>query len=171
MTFYTVGHSTRSRDELHSLLEKFNIDLLVDVRSIPRSGHNPQFNKEKLKDGIRDIEYRHMEELGGYRNPEIEYSPNTSWENDSFQNYADYALTDEFDEALQDLLDLAEKRTIAIMCAEKVWWRCHRRIIADYLVVNDKDVVHIIEENRTSEHSLTEFAVCKNGVIHYSSEG
>jgi uncharacterized protein (DUF488 family) len=146
--FFTIGHSTRSVEEVADLLHAAEADMIVDVRKMPRSRANPQFNGDALPDALaqRQIGYRHIATLGGLRgrSPGLELSPNTLWRNKSFRNYADYALTPPFKEGLAELLTLGQTRTCAIMCAEVLWWRCHRRIIADYLIVDEAAVFHIL---------------------------
>ena len=146
--FFTIGHSNRSADEFVTLLQTFGADLLVDVRKMPRSRSNPQFNVDvlPLTLGERQIGYRHVASLGGLRSrtPSFRASPNTLWRNRSFRNYADYAMTAAFREGLDELRRLGKCHTCAIMCAEVLWWRCHRRIIADYLLNEGEDVRHII---------------------------
>lgn len=172
MTVYTIGHSTRSLEELIDLLRGAKIDLVVDVRSYPRSRRNPQFNDDVLSKALRDagIGYRHQKALGGRRGAQAlgRPSPNGFWENMPFRNYADYALTPPFGEALADLVGLAGRQTVAIMCAEAVWWRCHRRIIADYLLAAGHDVRHILGPGQVEPARMTpEAATQPDGRIHY----
>lgn len=146
--FYTIGHSTRSIEEFGELLTENGIKLLADVRTIPRSRTNPQFNADVLPDALaaRDISYEHLARLGGLRGKRKDraVSPNDFWENTSFRNYADYAGTEPFREGLAALRALGHGRTAAIMCAEAVWWRCHRRIITDYLLASGETVFHLL---------------------------
>lgn len=146
--FFTIGHSTRSVEEVADLLQVVGADMIVDVRKMPRSRANPQFNGDVLAGALRDrqIGYRHIARLGGLRgrNGDGEDSPNTLWRNKSFRNYADYALTPPFRAGLAELILLGRERTCAIMCAEVLWWRCHRRIIADYLLAQRASVFHIL---------------------------
>ena len=146
--FFTIGHSTRSVDEFVGLLNLANVQVVVDVRAIPRSRRHPQFNKDSLPETLEgfQIAYEHMIELGGRRGkqPSAVPSPNTFWTNDSFRNYADYAMGGDFHAALARLRELGRRRRCAIMCAEAVWWRCHRRIIADYLIGAGEPVLHIL---------------------------
>lgn len=146
--FFTIGHSTRSADDFVALLQAAGIQVLVDVRTIPRSRRHPQFNKDSLPGTLQgfQIGYEHMIELGGRRGkqPLVEPSPNTFWTHESFRNYADYAMGAEFRGALERLRDLGHRRRCAIMCAEAVWWRCHRRIITDYLLGAGESVFHIL---------------------------
>lgn len=145
---FTVGHSTRSVEQLINLLKQNGVDLLVDVRTMPRSRTNPQFNTDALPLALEPagIGYLHLKALGGLRGKAKEGSRNTAWRNDSFRNYADYAATPPFRDGLRELERLAERHRPAIMCAEAVWWRCHRRIIADYLLTNGVEVRHILSE-------------------------
>jgi len=145
---YTVGHSTRSAQELIALLREASVDLLVDVRTVPRSRFNPQFNTDIFPETLAaaGIGYRHMPALGGLRHrPKgAPPSPNGGWRNEAFQAYADYAMTAPFRAALAELCVLAMAHVCAIMCAEAVWWRCHRRIITDYLLNDGVAVRHIM---------------------------
>lgn len=146
--FFTIGHSTRSVEEVADLLQAVGSDMIVDVRKMPRSRTNPQFNINVFPDALaeRQVGYRHIAALGGLRGrpPGLDASPNTLWRNKSFRNYADYALTPPFREGLAELIALGRDRMCAIMCAEVLWWRCHRRIIADYLLANGASVFHIL---------------------------
>ncbi|HEY5070500.1 MAG TPA: DUF488 domain-containing protein [Caulobacteraceae bacterium] len=146
--FFTIGHSVRSVGEVADLLNDAGADMVVDVRSMPRSRTNPQFNIDELPDalGARQIGYRHLAALGGLRGRQgaVGASPNTFWRNKSFRNYADYAMTPEFKAGLAELVELGRRRTCAVMCAEVLWWRCHRRIIADYLLARGATVFHIL---------------------------
>src|SRR5262245_52780332 len=145
---FTIGHSTREVAELAELLGQAGVELLVDVRSVPRSRTNPQFNADAMPVPLaeRGIAYRHLPALGGLRGRRKDAgpSPNTMWRSGAFRNYADYAATDAFRGGLAELMALARDRRCAIMCAEAVWWRCHRRIIADYLLVQGVPVQHIM---------------------------
>jgi len=172
MTVYTIGHSTRSVDELIALLREAGVDLVADVRSYPRSRRNPQFNGDALPATLADAEigYRHAKALGGRRGGhELDRpSPNGFWENEAFRNYADYALTPAFREALAGLIDCARERTVAIMCAEAVWWRCHRRIVADYLLAAGVEVRHILGPAKIEPARMTPEAEPQpDGGIHY----
>src|SRR5262245_25554400 len=158
-TVFTIGHSTRTSDEFLALLEEFQIDLLADVRSITRSRTNPQFNAETLAEALSraGIGYRHLEALGGrrHRPKGAAPSPNTFWQNQSFRNYADYALTATFHAGLDALQEIANEHRTAIMCAEAVWWRCHRRIISDYLLASGTPVTHILARDKAVPGTLT----------------
>jgi uncharacterized protein (DUF488 family) len=147
-TIFTIGHSTRTLSELMDLLREAQIELLVDVRSVPRSRTNPQFNIDALAEPLAasGIGYLHLPALGGlrHRRKTAMPSPNALWQNASFRNYADYAGTAAFRVGVEELEALARDKRCAIMCAEAVWWRCHRRIIADYLLAHGIPVVHIM---------------------------
>lgn len=147
-TIFTIGHSTRTIAEFVALLAQVGVDLLVDVRSIPRSRTNPQFNADTLPEALAaaGIGYRHLPVLGGLRHhaKDAMPSPNTFWRVAGFRNYADYAATDAFRKGLEELRALSRDYCCAIMCAEAVWWRCHRRIIADYLLAEGIPVAHIM---------------------------
>lgn len=146
--FFTVGHSTRSVDEFTAMLQQAGVGFVVDVRAFPRSRTNPQFNFDALPVSLADwqIGYEHIRSRGGLRGHRRDQgpSPNTYWENLSFRNYADYSGTAEFRAGLDRLRELGRAQTCAIMCAEAVWWRCHRRIIADYLLSEGERVFHIM---------------------------
>ncbi len=157
--FFTIGHSTRSLPELIELLRGAGVTLLVDVRTVPRSRTNPQFNMDSLPRALAPsgIDYQHIGQLGGLRSRRrgSPPSPNDFWENASFRNFADYTATDDFRQGLETLRRLAEKRCCAVMCAEAVWWRCHRRIIADYLIAGGDTVVHIMGPGKSEPAQLT----------------
>lgn len=159
MPIFTIGHSTRSADELIALLREAAVDLLADIRTVPRSRFNPQFNTDVLPASLEaaGIGYRHFAALGGLRHrPKgAPPSPNGLWRNEAFQAYADYAMTPAFRAALGELRDLAGEHTPAIMCAEAVWWRCHRRIVSDYLLSEGVDVRHIMDHGKIEPASLT----------------
>jgi uncharacterized protein (DUF488 family) len=158
-TIFTIGHSTRTVAEFLELLQQVAVDLLVDVRSVPRSRTNPQFNADVLPEMLAPagIAYRHLRALGGlrHRRKDAEPSPNMLWRNEAFRNYADYAATEAFRAGLGELRSLARSHRCAIMCAEAVWWRCHRRIIADYLLAGGFSVAHIMGLNRVDPAKLT----------------
>lgn len=158
-TVYTVGHSTRPAAELVALLREGRVDLLVDVRRWPASKHNPQFGRDALEATLSEagIAYRHLEVLGGYRDPEPE-SPNDGWKNDGFRGYADHLQEGEAREAVGSLVREAGERTLAVMCAERVPWRCHRQILADWFVAAGLEVRHLLEEDRFESHELREMA-------------
>lgn len=147
--FFTIGHSSRSFDEFAGLLADAGVRHLVDIRRMPRSRSNPQFNEDVLPDALaaRGLSWERIAALGGLRKREREVSRalNGFWTNASFHNYADYALGATFREGLAHLIDVGRERRCAIMCSEAVWWRCHRRIVADYLIVSGAAVAHIME--------------------------
>jgi uncharacterized protein (DUF488 family) len=173
MRIWTIGHSTRTIDEFISLLEEYGIKLLADVRLLPGSKRYPQFNKETLADSLGKvgISYEHFPDLGGRRKPK-EGSPNTAWRNESFRGYADYMETEDFDKGVKCLLDLAaDAGPTAIMCAEAVWWRCHRALISDYLKARGIEVIHILDAKKTEPHPFTSAAHIAEGRLSYTSEG
>ncbi|HEY5377076.1 MAG TPA: DUF488 domain-containing protein, partial [Polyangiaceae bacterium] len=161
-TLYTIGHSTRSARELIDILTAFCVVHVVDIRSIPRSRTNPQFDLEPLRAALRrsGISYTHLVALGGRRPKSklIGPSVNAAWKLRSFHNYADYAETAPFQEGLHTLLELAGRETCAIMCAEAVWWRCHRRIVTDHVLAHGVPVVHLFSTTKSESASLTPFA-------------
>jgi uncharacterized protein (DUF488 family) len=157
---YTVGHSTRSFEELLGLLVSMHAELLIDVRSVPRSRRHPQFEKDNLAQALpaNEIEYAHERALGGFRKPHPD-SPNAGWERPAFRGYADHMATPEFAAALRALEVRASEQTACIMCAEAQWWRCHRRLIADALLARDWEVLHLGVRPQPVQHELTPFAV------------
>jgi uncharacterized protein (DUF488 family) len=173
LTIYTIGHSTRTFDDFVAALAVAGVDCIADVRRYPHSRRHPQFNIEALGGALpaASIAYRHFEALGGRRpgaKADASPSANTLWREVSFRNYADYALTGEFRAAFAALLVLAEERTVGIMCAEAVWWRCHRRIITDYLLAAQRDVRHILDKGKIEPARLTEGAVAQaDGTVLY----
>ena len=172
MRIWTVGHSTRAIDEFISLIQANDIKLLADVRSLPGSRRYPQFNKEMLAGslGKAGIHYEHFPELGGRRKPRSD-SRNRAWRNASFRGYADYMETEEFRKGVERLLDLAAGAgPTAIMCAEAVWWRCHRSLISDYLKAADIEVMHILDANKVEPHPYTSAARIVNGKLSYAAE-
>jgi uncharacterized protein (DUF488 family) len=168
---FTVGHSTRSIAEFCDLLRLGPADLVVDVRTIPRSRRNPQYNEDVLRDELApyQIGYERIAELGGLRGRSAAVPPevNAFWENESFHNYADYALSEQFADALAELIGLSSVRSCAIMCAEAVWWRCHRRIIADYLLARGRTVLHLMGKGRVEPAKLTPAAGVQGRKIVY----
>jgi uncharacterized protein (DUF488 family) len=172
MRIWTIGHSTRSIDTFISLLKANGINLLADVRSLPGSKRYPQFNKEALADSLAkaSIRYEHFPELGGRRKAEPD-SKNRAWRNESFRGYADYMETEEFNKGIKRLLDLADDAgPAAVMCAEAVWWRCHRSLVSDYLKVRGIEVIHILDANKTEPHPYTSAARVVNGKLSYEDE-
>lgn len=164
----TIGHSTRSIEEFIRILQAHGVQRLVDVRTIPRSRHNPQFNSESLGRSLKSagIEYLHSVGLGGLRHTRAD-SPNRGWRNASFRGYADYMQTPQFERALEELLELAQGKQVAIMCAEAVPWRCHRSLIADALLVRGVSVEHIMSATARHAHKITPFARVKGLQITY----
>jgi uncharacterized protein (DUF488 family) len=156
---WTVGHSTHPLERFVELLEAHRIELLADVRTVPKSRRHPHFRADQLEVSLprAGIAYRHMPALGGFRKP-TPGSPNGAWTNDSFRGYADYALTEAFAAGLGELTGLAAEQRVAIMCSEALWWRCHRRLIADRLVAAGRRVHHIGADGRVAEHELADFA-------------
>ena len=172
MRIWTIGHSTRSIDDFISLLEENGIKLLADVRSWPGSKRYPQFNREALAKSLADagILYGHVPELGGRRKPKPD-SRNTTWRNASFRGYADHMETEEFHKGIERLLALArEAGRTAIMCAEAVWWRCHRSLISDYLKSRGIEVMHILDANKIQPHPFTSAAHIVDGKLSYKRE-
>lgn len=168
---FTVGHSTRPIDAFIGLLRIYGIEQLIDIRTLPRSRYNPQFNDTALA-GIlpaAGIDYEHMKSLGGLRHARKD-SPNTGWRNGGFRGYADYMLTDDFKQALATLIDKSSNKRTAIMCAESVPWRCHRSLVADALMVRGITTVEILSETHSRVHPLTAFAKVKGTEITYPPE-
>jgi len=168
---YTIGHSTRSIEVFIGLLTANRVGLVADVRSIPKSLRNPQFNLDTLPTSLagEDIAYEHMPGLGGLRHPRRD-SVNTGWRNASFRGYADYMLTEPFESSLRRLMDLARRSTTVVMCAEAVPWRCHRSLIADALVTRGFAVHHIVGPSGVKHHVLTPWARASGTVITYPPE-
>jgi uncharacterized protein (DUF488 family) len=157
---FTVGHSTRSLDELVGVLSDAQVAELIDVRSVPRSRRHPQFNADSLSEAMPgwDIAYTHARALGGFRKP-VPGSPNAGWEHEGFRGYADYMATPEFRAALGALQERGRGRRACVMCAEAQWWRCHRRLIADALLIRGWRVLHLGLGREPVPHELTPFAV------------
>jgi uncharacterized protein (DUF488 family) len=167
---WTIGHSTRPLDDFMAALQSNEIKLIADVRLLPGSKRYPQFNKEALADslGKKDLRYEHFPELGGRRKPRPD-SRNAAWRNDAFRGYADYMETDGFRNGIDRLLRLAENiGSTAIMCAEAVWWRCHRSLISDFLKVLGWEVLHILDAKKTEPHPFTSAARIVDGTLSYS---
>jgi uncharacterized protein (DUF488 family) len=170
--FFTIGHSTRPTAEFLALLATAEVALVVDVRTVPRSRRNPQYNDDALPETLAaaGIAYQHLPELGGLRGRQKEIEPqvNGFWDNASFHNYADYALSPAFAAGLARLRELGHAQHCAITCAEAVWWRCHRRIITDYLIAAGESVLHILGAHHTEPAKLTEGAqVRADGTVVY----
>ena len=168
LTILTIGHSTRTLDEFVELLEAYGVTLVVDVRSVPRSRHNPQFNKETLPSSLKHlgIKYIHMPDIGGLRRPKHD-SENLAWRNNSFRGYADYMQTKEFTDNLLKIIALARENRLALMCAEALPWRCHRHLISDALVARHVKVEHIISATSLINHHLNEMAHVEGTKITY----
>lgn len=170
--FYTIGHATRTIDEFVALLQESDISFVADVRTVPRSRTNPQYNKDVLPQMLEQfrVKYEHIATLGGLRNKcsDVPSSINAFWKNESFHNYADYAMSQSFRDGLYRLMKLGHTERCVIMCAETVWWRCHRRIIADYLLAAGKTVVHIRGPRRTELARMTDIAqMHSDGALTY----
>lgn len=167
----TIGHSTRTLEDFISLLREYGVQKVVDIRTIPRSRHNPQFNREELADSLKamGIGYVHMSGLGGLRHS-VAHSPNTGWRNSSFRGFADYMQKEEFRNSLQSLIELAKTERLALMCAEAVPWRCHRSLIADALSVRGVQVKHILSSTSLQSHKITPWGKVNGTQITYPSE-
>jgi uncharacterized protein (DUF488 family) len=168
---YTVGHSTRTIPEFVKLLSRGPVNLVVDIRSVPRSRTNPQFNLDALPEALAAWQIGHLQipELGGLRGKSKTVPPevNGFWTNQSFHNYADYALSKEFNLGLSRLLEVSQTRRCAIMCSEAVWWRCHRRIVADYLLHERRSVFHLMGPARVEPAKLTKAATAHGDMLAY----
>ncbi len=165
---FTIGHSTHRLSEFVSIVRSFGVNLVVDIRTIPRSRHNPQFNRETLPDDLAGerVGYLHMAGLGGLRKTRPD-SLNRGWRNASFRGFADYMQTEEFKSSLEELIVLAAEHTPALMCAESLPWRCHRSLIADALLVRGHKVLHIFRQGVSEEHKLTPWAHVQGMEITY----
>ena len=171
-TLFTIGHSTRSLDELIKTLQAHKIATLVDIRAFPMSRRLPQFNRESLEKSLpaAGIRYLWMKALGGYRKKSREDSPNIGLRNASFRNYADYMLTPEFENAMAEMVALAEGSRTAYMCAERVYFRCHRMLVSDWLVAHGHEVMHIDETGPAKPHGLTAEARMVEGELIYRGD-
>ena len=165
---WTVGHSTRSAEDFEKLILAHKVKALVDVRAFPTSRRFPQFNQKELSQQLATVgvEYLHLPALGGRRSPSP-VSRNTAWKNDSFRAYADHMETDVFKSAMSELLLLASKSATAFMCAEALWWKCHRSLIADYLKAKGHEVIHILGIDKTEVHPYTSAARIVDGELSY----
>jgi len=172
LTIWTIGHSTRSIEEFLNLLAEHEIELVIDVRKFPVSKRHAQFNEVNLRKSLTDagVGYLWLPELGGRRTPRRD-SPNTGWRNAGFRGYADHMMTREFREGFERVLESARTSRAALMCAESVWWRCHRGLISDALVVAGVKVVHIMGEGKAVEHPMTPPAKVVDGRLSYAEEG
>jgi uncharacterized protein (DUF488 family) len=164
----TIGHSTRTIEDFISLLRKYNVQKVVDIRTIPRSRHNPQFNREELPNSLKaaGISYAHMPGLGGLRHSARD-SPNAGWRNLSFRGFADYMQKEEFEKSLEELVKQAKTERVALMCAEALPWRCHRSLIADALSVRTVHVEHILSPTSLQDHKITPWAKVDGTRITY----
>jgi uncharacterized protein (DUF488 family) len=170
--FFSIGHSNRSIGEFVELLRGADIELVADIRTVPRSRANPQFNRETLPESLASchVAYEHLAALGGLRGRVQTVSPavNGFWTNDSFHNYADYALSAEFHTGLGHLVERGRTRRCVMMCSEALWWRCHRRIVADHLIARGETVLHIMGQGRLETARLTAGAVVRpDGTLTY----
>lgn len=167
-TIWTIGHSTRSAAEFNQLLKAHAITALVDVRSFPGSRRYPHFNKSDLALNLESVGilYSHNPQLGGRRRPSPD-SKNTAWKNASFRAYADHIETEEFMRGIEELLKIASSKRAAMMCAEALWWRCHRSLIADFLKASGVEVIHILDGKKTEEHPYTSAARIVDGKLSY----
>ena len=165
---WTVGHSTRSAEEFNEILAAHHIQALVDVRSFPGSRRYPQFNKQQLGDSLEaiGITYFHLPSLGGRRQTRKD-SKNTAWKNQSFRGYADHMETEEFHQGIESLLRIAHEKRVAIMCAEALWWRCHRSMISDFLKAQGVEVIHILDATHEQLHPYTSAARIVDGELSY----
>jgi uncharacterized protein (DUF488 family) len=173
MQLYDIGHSTHPLEAFVRLLAAHEIKQLADIRTVPRSRKWPHFGTDQLAAllSAHGVDYVHLSALGGWRRP-LENSPNGGWRNRSFQGYADYALTEDFAGGLRELCELAANRPTAMMCSEGLWWRCHRRLVADRLVAASWEVLHIGPDGRTASHRLPDFAAVRpDGRIVYPTGG
>jgi uncharacterized protein (DUF488 family) len=170
--FYTIGHSTRTLEELIETLRAHQIETLADIRAFPMSRRLPQFNREALEKTLPDagIRYVWMKALGGYRKKILDESPHVALRNDSFRNYADYMLTVEFEQAMAELILLAESSRTAYMCAERVYFRCHRMLVSDWLVAHGHEVLHIDGEGPVKPHILMAEARMMEGRLIYRGD-
>lgn len=167
----TIGHSTRTLEDFIRILQAYEVQEIVDIRTIPRSRRNPQFNRETLPDSLiaTGIEYTHMSGLGGLRRPRTE-SVNAGWREPAFRGFADYMQTQEFEANVRQLVDMTREKRMALMCAEAVPWRCHRWLISDALLVRGIPVEHILSLTRSQPHSMTKWAKVNGTWITYPSQ-
>jgi len=170
-TIFTVGHSTLPIEQFLAVLKAYRIERLVDIRTLPRSRRNPQFERTALADSLSSecVDYVHLPALGGLRHPRKE-SPNTGWRNQGFRGYADYMQTQAFENELETLITLSHEKRVAIMCAEAVPWRCHRSLVSDALIARGIPVIEILSESSYRPHKLTSFAHVKGTQITYPAD-
>lgn len=175
LIFYTVGHSTRTWEEFLQLLSAYEIEAVADVRAFPSSQRYPHFAHQPLAAALRKAGLAYLwlgKELGGHRRTGLgEASPNKAWASLGFRNYADHMLTEDFRSGVEKLLEVAQHRKVALLCAERFWWRCHRRLLADWLVAQGHKVIHIVDLEHTVEHELSAFARVQEGQVIYPAEG
>jgi uncharacterized protein (DUF488 family) len=171
-TIYTLGHSTRDLADFSAVLQAHEIQVLVDIRAFPASKRLPHFNRERLEWWLPEIgiEYQWIKELGGRRKKILAESPNIALRNDSFRNYADYMLTEEFQSAAGEVAKIAESRRVAIMCAEKMYFQCHRMMVSDFLASQGHRVLHIIDEKPSREHKMMDEARMVEGKLIYKGD-
>ena len=172
MTLWTIGHSTHPLEEFLALLAQHGIEALVDIRRFPGSRKHPHFNRDNLAAALpkSGVEYHWLEALGGRRHKQRDESPNVGLENRGFRNYADYMLTDEFWEGVKRLREIARQKRAAILCAEGLFWQCHRRLVSDFLVASGVTVQHIMPSGELRPHKLTKGAVVEGGRVTYPGE-
>lgn len=165
---WTIGHSTRSAEEFHEILAAHKIEALIDVRSFPGSRRYPQFNKQQLANTLPEggVAYFHLPELGG-RRPTRKDSRNTAWKNQSFRGYADHMETEEFQQGIERLMGISDAGRTAVMCAEALWWRCHRSLISDFLKARGVEVTHILDATKDQPHPYTSAARIVKGELSY----
>jgi uncharacterized protein (DUF488 family) len=170
-TVFTIGHSTRTLDEFVELLRANGVTRVMDIRTVPRSRHNPQFNREELGPALKKsgIAYVHLKKLGGLRRAQAD-SPNVGWHNASFRGFADYMQTEEFEAGLERAIKLARTKPSALMCAEAVPWRCHRSLVGDALVIRGYEVLDIVSSSPPKPHKLTPFARVRRMKITYPTD-
>lgn len=166
---WTIGHSTRSAEEFREILAAHKIEALVDVRSFPGSRRYPQFNKQQLASALPDsgVSYFHLPELGGRRQTRKD-STNTAWKNQAFRGYADHMETKEFQQGIAHLMEIGREKRAAIMCAEALWWRCHRSLISDFLKARGVQVIHILDATHEQPHPYTSAARIVKGELSYA---
>lgn len=168
---FSIGHSTRPVSEFIEIMRAYGIKKVIDIRTIPKSRHNPQFNQDELRESLKaaKIGYLHMKGLGGLRHA-LKDSPNTGWRNASFRGFADYMQTEEFERNLEKLIEAAKKRATVVMCAETLPWRCHRSLIGDALLIRGVNMKHIISSGSSRDHALTPWAKVNGRKITYKEE-
>lgn len=173
--FYTVGHSTRTIEAFVELLQAADVTLVIDIRTIPKSRTNPHYNQDRLPERLAafKIGYKYIAELGGLRSKSqaVQADLNGFWNNQSFHNYADYTLTEQFHHGLAQVIRLGRQQRCAVMCSEAVWWRCHRRIVADHLIAHGESVFHLMGKDKIDPAKLTEGArVEGEGAVIYPAD-